>query len=71
MHKLPLFLKQYRIIFNPQNKQIIMKKAKADISKLSPEQIIGYCQQNFINIVPNTCSGNAEKPRTQPTETHH
>lgn len=44
MPKLHLFLKQYCILFNPQNKQIIMKKAKADISKLSPEQIIGYCQ---------------------------
>lgn len=33
----------------------LMKKSSAE-QKLNPEQIIGYCQQTFINIIPTPTS---------------
>lgn len=48
-----------------------MSNEKKKLSKLSPEQIIGYCQENFVNIVPNMCSGKVDRSRARPVESHH
>ena len=31
------------------------------MQELNPDQIIGYCQENFINILPNSQSRQAEQ----------
>ena len=35
---------------------------------LNPEQIIGYCQENFINILPNSHSHKVEQPSIMPRD---
>ena len=36
--------------------------------EVNPDQIIGYCQENFINILPNSNSHPNEQPAIKPKD---